>query len=1135
MNNPAARTVPAFGLLRRVLQERTQTPHRRRRPVLKLASVALVLAVMATLSVPAVAQTQQDRGAIAALTLISDTPGTVDVAWDAPAGTAPTDYRVSWARIEDDWPSWTDDTGNLYPTTTTEQIADLDEGAEYKVRVRARYHHGTHATSPWSGPWDKAALVVAASVAAVAQTQQVPGTISGLVLSSDTPGTLAVSWDASSPAPTDYRVNWAKSDESYPSWKSEAGNRYPTATSLELTGLDYGIEYKVRARARYHQGTYADNPWSGQWEEMRVRVVSPVVGPPRNVELLAGDGWLAVQWAPPEDGGDGIAEYLVQWKPAAAVGWEGPAEATVPAGRFMRTINGLANGVLYTVRVRAEPAVGEGAWSEEVTGSAAAAPPLELSLNGGLQERIVVTWQAPDSATTSSVAQYVVQWYRPRTPHDATRRMEVPVTDTQVTIFDVEADVVWWVRVSAVDALGRVLGRSEAPTLTKLASDVIEQRVVEAFEEDFPWLRQTWNVPIPVNVGGAGAAYGFVSSTNVRTVSGTNWPNLIEGLYYKFAASGQYTNNRIVMHELAHHFTLDVRVPENPASVAVGWLYFDQLVSGHCPVGEVYADVLAYHTASGRWSAWNFLAGCTQVGRPPKAEALAVVASISDGEIPQWLFDTYSTDGTADTMDLDGLWSDVKALSGLGPEVAYGLHNLFGGYCSDKEAIAANRASAPVYKNPWVQGGCETRWPRDLTAAASGSGAISVSWTAPYYATTPTINAYVVQWKRDGAQYDSARQALVTDLSSLSYTITGLISGEQYSVRVAAVNQADTADFVDDDGRTRAAETATDPPPPEPGLTVNLGSVTVTEGSATTASFEVSLATQPSADVTVNVRILLSPPGLFVTPPTLTFTPANWDTAQNVTVDASNYNDPDTIDTSFQVEVAAMSADSNYDGVSQDVAVTVTDDDTAALVVSQNALTVDENGTATFDVSLATLPSASVTVTVSSGDTAVATVTPTPLTFTNNNWSIPQSVTVTGVDDSDTNDDTATITLTASGGSYTNVTITVTAIITDGDISQSLFTADDATNYVTARDCIVRTLPSALQGFYNNNPATYAVLYQNAETNCRGAVPPDIPLGEADPNSLPSPADPQALKDAIDALAVAAGLPQSMIDAAEGG
>ena len=41
------------------------------------------------------------------------------------------------------------------------------------------------------------------------------GAITGLALTSDAPGTLTVSWDAASPTPTDYRVDWAKSDEDY--------------------------------------------------------------------------------------------------------------------------------------------------------------------------------------------------------------------------------------------------------------------------------------------------------------------------------------------------------------------------------------------------------------------------------------------------------------------------------------------------------------------------------------------------------------------------------------------------------------------------------------------------------------------------------------------------------------------------------------------------------------------------------------------------------------------------------------------------------------------------------------------------------------------------------------------------------
>ncbi len=110
-----------------------------------------------------VVQPQQDPGAIAGLTLTSDTTGVLDVAWDAPAGDAPTDYRVNWARSDADWPSWTDESANLHPTSTSQQIAELVQGAEYKVRVRARYHKGAHGASPWSGPWDEATQTVAAA------------------------------------------------------------------------------------------------------------------------------------------------------------------------------------------------------------------------------------------------------------------------------------------------------------------------------------------------------------------------------------------------------------------------------------------------------------------------------------------------------------------------------------------------------------------------------------------------------------------------------------------------------------------------------------------------------------------------------------------------------------------------------------------------------------------------------------------------------------------------------------------------------------------------------------------------------------------------------------------------------------
>ena len=268
MKQPANRTIQAAGRLHRTSEAGVRPRRSWPRPVLALA--VLLLAVVTLGGVVAVAQAQQADGAISDLTLTSDTPGVLDVAWDAPTGDAPTDYRVNWARSDADWPSWTDESANLHPTTTSQQLTGLVSGAEYKVRVRARYHKGTHAGSPWSGPWAEATHTVAAtvSVPVVVQPQQDPGAISDLTLTSDTPGVLEVAWEApAGDAPTDYRVNWARSDADWPSWTDESANLQPTTTSQQLDGLVQGAEYKVRVRARYHKGTHADSPWSGPWSE----------------------------------------------------------------------------------------------------------------------------------------------------------------------------------------------------------------------------------------------------------------------------------------------------------------------------------------------------------------------------------------------------------------------------------------------------------------------------------------------------------------------------------------------------------------------------------------------------------------------------------------------------------------------------------------------------------------------------------------------------------------------------------------------------------------------------------------------------------------------------------------------------
>ena len=145
----------------------------------------------------------------------------------------------------------------------------------------------------------------------------------------------------------------------------------------------------------------------------------------------------------------------------------------------------------------------------------------------------------------------------------------------------------------------------------------------------------------------------------------------------------------------------------------------------------------------------------------------------------------------------------------------------------------------------------------------------------------------------------------------------------------------------------------------------NPTSLTVEEGDADGETYTVKLATEPSEEVTVTVSgqagTDLSLTGLSAAS-TLTFTTSNWDTAQTVTVTGGQDDDG----TDDSVTLTHTAAGGNYEGVSSDLTVTVTDDD-RGIVFNPTSLTVEEGDTtgATYTVKLATQPSEEVTVTVS--------------------------------------------------------------------------------------------------------------------------------------------------------------------------
>ena len=130
--------------------------------------------------------------------------------------------------------------------------------------LRRRVDKGLSGLGRWRGVYILRPLLCLLSlllVAAVCQAQS-SKVVSGLQVTSHASGQLLVQWDAPGAAPSDYRVNWARSNQAFPGWRETTGNEFPTTTSVTLQGLVSGAEYKVRVRARYRNGN-ANGPRPG--------------------------------------------------------------------------------------------------------------------------------------------------------------------------------------------------------------------------------------------------------------------------------------------------------------------------------------------------------------------------------------------------------------------------------------------------------------------------------------------------------------------------------------------------------------------------------------------------------------------------------------------------------------------------------------------------------------------------------------------------------------------------------------------------------------------------------------------------------------------------------------------------------
>ena len=226
------------------------------------------------------------------------------------------------------------------------------------------------------------------------------------------------------------------------------------------------------------------------------------------------------------------------------------------------------------------------------------------------------------------------------------------------------------------------------------------------------------------------------------------------------------------------------------------------------------------------------------------------------------------------------------------------------------------------------------------------------------------------------------------------------------------------------------------------GFTVTpTGGGNVVNENGSTDTFDVVLTAQPAADV---VLTLSNPDAgeVTVSPATLTFTPANWNVPQAVTLAGVADGVVDgTQTTTLTLAVDDAASDDAFDAVADQPVNVQTVDDTPGLIVTESggSTAVAESGTTdSLTVVLSAPPASDVTLAVTVGGAGEVAASAATLVFTPANWNVPQTVTVTGVDDFvDDGDQTVSVVLSvedaASDDRFDNVAARTVAVLNADD------------------------------------------------------------------------------------------------------
>ncbi|MDR1740519.1 MAG: fibronectin type III domain-containing protein [Synergistaceae bacterium] len=356
-------------------------------------------------------------------TNVRATPGDrkATISFNLPAddgGVAITEYIVEWSAA-----SGTPNTSSFdaFGAASGLSLDGLTNGVTYSVKVKAVNSVGA---SDWSS-----------SVSVTPQT--IPGAPQDVTAVAGN-GEATVSFEA----PTDdggaeitgYAIEWSANGITNTTDLFEQ-------TSYTLNNLTNGVEYSIRVKAVNRNG----DAWSAA---VSVKPAT-IPGKPQDVTAVPGNRTVTVSFSAPNNGGEAITSYILEWSANGAVNSKDISASETSYISY--TLNNLTNGDAYSIKVKAVNSVGASDWSDSVSVTPSTVPGMPQSVSATAGDgSATVYFSEPESDGGSAITGYVV------TPiQNSTLGAEIPVTSSPYTVGSLTNGTEYTFKVEAVNGVGR--------------------------------------------------------------------------------------------------------------------------------------------------------------------------------------------------------------------------------------------------------------------------------------------------------------------------------------------------------------------------------------------------------------------------------------------------------------------------------------------------------------------------------------------------------------------------------------------------------------------------------------------------------------------------------------------------------